>query len=256
MDASSSRLNSGAIRQFVKETVRRFEVSSTLVRIGVVTYSYSPKLLVGFGRSYSRPQIYRLVDRMQVKGYGGRYLGKALDYTRRYLFSGTPRCGRRRVLVVLTTGESRDGVRPYALKMFGSGVEVYAIGIGRVRRQSLFQIATRHRLAFRVNAGRLIYLTRKIKDRICSYPGACLGDVDKLSHLFQIDKSIFVFVAFLFTCCSFSSTYQVELFQILNNIISSPSAIRLFLIFFCNLITLGKNCCLSSLNNLRISTTL
>lgn len=223
MDASSSRLNSGAIRQFIKETVRRFEISSTLVRIGVVTYSSSAKLLMNFGKSYSRSQIYRVVDRMQLKGYGGRYIGRALDYTRRYLFSGTPRCGRRRVLLVLTTGESRDGVRPYALKMFGSGVEVYAIGIGRVRRQSLFQIATRSRLAFRVNAGRLIYLTRKIKDRICSYPGACHGDVDKL---FQIDKSIFLFIAFLFTCCSFSSTYPVELFQIFNNIISFPCAIR------------------------------
>ena len=171
MDASSSSVNLGVFRQFIKDTVRRFEVSSTQVRIGVVTYTSSSKLLMGFGRTYSRQQIYRMLVQLKVGGYGNRYIGRALDYTRRYLFSNKLSCGRRRVLVILATGESRDSVRPNALRLFASGVEVYAIGIGRVRRQLLLQLATRSRLVFSVNTRRLVSLTRTIKDSICSYPG-------------------------------------------------------------------------------------
>ena len=124
-----------------------------------------------FGRTYARLQIYRVVNRIRLRGRGGRYLGRALAYTGRYLFIGKPRCGRRKVLIVLTTGESRDRIRIPGLRLFASGVEIYAIGIGRVRRRSLLQIATASTHVFNVAARRLVSITRTIKDRICSSPG-------------------------------------------------------------------------------------
>ena len=159
------------ILQYIKETVRRFEVSSTRVRIGIVQYTSRPTLVMRFGRTYARVQIYRVVERMKQRGRGVRYLGRALTYTGRYLFRSRPRCGRRKVLIVLTTGESRDRVRRPARRLFASGVEIYAIGIGRVRRQSLLQIATGSRHVFNVASRRLVSITRIIKDRICSWPG-------------------------------------------------------------------------------------
>lgn len=75
------------------------------------------------------------------------------------------------MLIVLTTGESRDRVRRPAVRLFASGVEIYAIGIGQVRRRLLLQIATGSRHVFNVGARRLVSITRIIKDRICSSPG-------------------------------------------------------------------------------------
>lgn len=128
-----------------------------------------------FGRTYARVQIYRVVERMKLRGRGVRYLGRALTYTGQYLFRSRSRCGRRKVLIVLTTGESRDRVRRPARRLFASGVEIYAIGIGRVRRQSLLLIATGSRHVFNVAARRLVSITRIIKDRICSWPGKCIS---------------------------------------------------------------------------------
>ena len=171
VDASLSKFSSRVILQYIKETVRRFKISSTGVRIGIVTYTSRPTLVMRFGRTYARLQIYRVVNRIRLRGRGGRYLGRALAYTGRYLFIGKPRCGRRKVLIVLTTGESRDRIRLPALRLFASGVEIYAIGIGRVRRRSLLQIAAASTHVFNVGARRLVSITRTIKDRICSSPG-------------------------------------------------------------------------------------
>ena len=171
VDASPGRFSSRVIRQYIKETIRRFEVSRTKVRVGIVLFTSRPTLMMSFARTYARAQIYSAVDRLQIRRRGGRYLGRALTYTRRYLFRGKPRCGRRRVLIVLTSGTSRDRIRRPARRLQASGVEIYAIGIGSVRRRFLLQIATGSRHVFNVGARRLVSITRIVKDRICSPPG-------------------------------------------------------------------------------------
>ncbi|KAJ7378689.1 hypothetical protein OS493_021269 [Desmophyllum pertusum] len=171
VDASRGRYSSRVILKFIKDTIRRFEVSSSKTRIGIVQYTSRVRLILGLGRAYNPTQIDRLIDRIRLSGRSGRYLGKALSYTRRYLFKGRPRCGRRRVLIVLATGVSRDGVRRPAGRLFASGVEIYAIGIGRVRRRTLMQIATVSKQVFSVGTRRLVSLSRLIKDRICSSKG-------------------------------------------------------------------------------------
>ena len=174
MDASPGRFSSRVIRQYIKETIRRFEVSRTKVRVGIVLFTSRPTLMMSFARTYARAQIYRAVDRLQLRRRGGRYLGRALTYTRRYLFRAKPRCRRRRVLIVLTSGISRDRIRRPARRLHASGVEIYAIGIGSVRRRFLLQIATGSRHVFNVDARRLVSITRIVKDRICSSPGIIL----------------------------------------------------------------------------------
>lgn len=171
VDASPSSFSSRVMIQYMKETVRCFEVSSTQVRIGMVTYTSRPKLVMRFGGTYARAQVYHVLDRLRLRGLGSRYLGRALAYTGFNLFRGKPRCGRRRVLIVLTTGKSRDRVKRPALSLLDSGVEIYAIGIGRVRKGLLMQIATGSRRVFNVGANRLLSITRIVKDRICSSPG-------------------------------------------------------------------------------------
>lgn len=134
-------------------------------------YTSRVRLILGFGRAYNPVRISRLIDRIRLNGRGGRYLGRALTYTKRYLFRSRPRCGRRRVLIVLTTGESRDAVKRPAGRLFASGVEIYAVGIGTVRRRSLQKVATVCKQVFRVHVRQLVSLSRIIKDKICSSTG-------------------------------------------------------------------------------------
>lgn len=171
IDSSRSRYGSRAILRFIKETIRRFEVSVSKTRIGIVQFTSRVRLILGFGRTYNPVRIGRLIDQIRFNGRGGRLLGRALTYTERYLFRSRPRCGRRRVLIVLTTGESRDAVKRPAGRLFSSGVEIYAIGLGTVRRKSLQRIATVCKQVFRVHTRQLVSLSRIIQDKICSSTG-------------------------------------------------------------------------------------
>ena len=107
---SSARRYLRRVVQFVRETVRRFTISSSTTRIGVVTYASRARRIIGLSRAYSRRRIYSAIRRIRILG-GGRRLGRGLSYTRLYLFRGKPQCGRRRVLIVLAAGRSLDRIR-------------------------------------------------------------------------------------------------------------------------------------------------
>ena len=166
----SGRRNFQRVIRFVRETVRRFTVSTRAARIGVVTYASRTKPIIGFAGSNARGRIYSAIRR--IRGMrGGRRLGRALYYVRRYLFTGKPRCGRRRVLIVLTAGRSIDRVRRPAVALQGAGVEIFMIGVGRVGSRSLVRVTTDRRHVFVLGFAQLYTIVKTVKDRICFSPG-------------------------------------------------------------------------------------
>ena len=171
IDATSSgRRYLQRVVQFVRETVRRFTISSSATRIGVVTYASRARRIIGLSGAYSRRRIYNAVGRIRILR-GGRRLGKALSYARLYLFRGKPQCGRRRVLIVLAAGRALDRVRRPANALKGVGVEIFVIGLGSVSRRSLLRLTTDTKHVFAVGRTRLLSIVRTLKDRICYSPG-------------------------------------------------------------------------------------
>ena len=167
---SSARRYLKRVVQFMQETVRRFTISSSATRIGVVTYASRARRIIGLSGAYSRRRIYTAVGRIRILR-GGRRLGRALSYARLYLFRGKPQCGRRRVLIVLAAGRSLDRVRRPADALKGVGVEIFAIGLGSVSRRSLLKVTTDTKHVFAVGSTRLLSIVRTLKDRICYSPG-------------------------------------------------------------------------------------
>lgn len=151
--------------------MRRFDVQRTQTRIGLVLFASRQRLVFGFRRSPSRAQVYCQVGRLRLLRGRRRRTAQALLYVKRYLFRGKPRCGRRRVLIVVTTGTPRDNVIRPARILHGLGVEVYAVGVGRVSVNYLRKIATDRFHVFAVSARRLITIVRTVKDRMCHSPG-------------------------------------------------------------------------------------
>ena len=75
------------------------------------------------------------------------------------------------MLILITTGTSRDNVIRPARILHGLGVEVYTVGVGRVSVSYLRKIATDRYHVFAVSARRLITIVRTVKDRMCHSPG-------------------------------------------------------------------------------------
>ena len=72
---------------------------------------------------------------------------------------------------MLTAGRSLDRVRKPAEALKGAGVEIFAIGIGRVGRTGLLRVTTDRKHVFVVGVTRLLSIVRTLKDRICYSPG-------------------------------------------------------------------------------------
>ena len=74
----------------------------------------------------------------------------------------------------MTAGASIDQVRKAAVALQGAGVELFMVGVGRVNRGTLTQVATDSRHVFMVGFTRLNAIIRTLKDRICYSPGLFL----------------------------------------------------------------------------------
>ena len=173
MSSSVARRNIRKIRLFVRDMVRRFVVSSRQTRVGIVQYSLRAQRIIKFTQVRSRQSIYRILGRIRRLG-GRRYTGRALTYTKRYLFYGKPKCARKRVLIVIANGVSTDRVWKPAKSLNSVGVEIFAV---LTRRQAIGQMrritTTRHHL-YVTSYSNLVGITDRLKNKICVTPKGIL----------------------------------------------------------------------------------
>lgn len=156
---------------FIKSVVSFFQVSRGKSRVGFVLFSSRPIPIFGLKRYSSKAQLLRAIERVRYPR-GGTKIGKALDFARTYLFRGRPFRGRKRVLVLLTDGMSQDRVGPAASRIKATGVEVFAIGLGKkFKRRQLLQLATDQNHVLTVSFGTLMTLILKLKNQVCQKAG-------------------------------------------------------------------------------------
>ena len=172
IEATSSVMRSGShqIKQFLREIVRRFTISTSAARMGLMSFASRAVGLLRFTESYSRRLVNNAIDGIRILN-GGRRLGSALHNAKQYLFYGSPRCGRRRILICLSAGASIDQVQRPAVALQGAGVEVFMIAVGAVDSRTLLQVAADKQHVFRVGFTKLYTILRTLKDKICYSPG-------------------------------------------------------------------------------------
>lgn len=163
--------NFGRILNFIKSVVSFFQVSRGKSRIGYVLFSSRPIPIFGFKHYSSKVQVLKAIDRVRYPR-GGTKMGKALEFTRDYLFKGRNPRGRKRVLVVITDGISQDRIGQAANRMKATGAEVFAVGVGkRYRRRQLLQIATDQNHVLSASFSMLMTLILKLKNQVCQPAG-------------------------------------------------------------------------------------
>ncbi|EDO50080.1 predicted protein, partial [Nematostella vectensis] len=161
--------NFGRMLNLIKSTLNAFSLRQRRTRVSVVLYSNRPFKVFGFNRYSSKLRVIRAINYMRYPR-GGTKLRRALYYVKRYLFTRRQR-GRKQVLVVLTDGISRRGVKAPAISLHRAGVEVHSIGIGRTfrRRQSqqLRQLASSASLVYKTSLKSVRSLVKRLQRSIC-----------------------------------------------------------------------------------------
>lgn len=153
--------------RFVKSIVVTLPVSRTQSRVGAVLFSTNPFPLFRFGQLNTITHVQQAIDSIRYPR-GKTYIGKALAYTRRFLFGRRRQRNRKRVLIMLTDGISQDRVGRQASLLKAKGVEVFVVGIGRaLKRRQLLQIATDRNHVSVVSFRELAALSKMIRSKIC-----------------------------------------------------------------------------------------
>ena len=167
---SSSLIGSRNFRRslaFIKAIVRSFVIARRYTRVGCVLFSSRPYGIFNFNKFSNKQQVIRAIDGMRYTA-GRARAGSALRFTTGYLFGRRASRLRKRVLVVLAGGRSPDDVRRPAYFLKVRGVSVLAVGAGRrYYRPQLQQIATDSKHVFVTGFKNLVFLARKLKQRIC-----------------------------------------------------------------------------------------
>ena len=149
---------------FVKHIIGNFIISKRYTRIAIVLYSTRTYKIYGFRRRQDRRSVYKAISLMRYPRRG-TMTGKALWFTLRRIFHGAR---SRRVLIAITDGKSKDPVDRPARLLRRKGVQVMAVGVGRLYKQkTLFQIAGSRRYIFTSSFHLLGRLIRPIKQKIC-----------------------------------------------------------------------------------------
>ena len=152
---------------FIKSIVVTVPISRTQTRVGAVLFSTKTIPLFRFGQLNTVTHVTQAIDTIRYPR-GSTYIGRALAFTRKYLFSRRGRSNARSILVLLTDGISKDSVTREASLLKASGVEVFAIGIGRALRTSqLFQIAKDRQHVFTASFRGLAALSKTMRSKIC-----------------------------------------------------------------------------------------
>ena len=171
IDVSSrvGRRNIVYIRRFVKEFVRRFYVTYRYTRIGIVIYSSRRQRIISFTQARSRTNVYRIIKR--IRYFGGRaYTGRALYYVKKYLFIGKPQCGRKRVLIVVSSSVSRDSIVRPSKSLIAMGIETFVLVTNVKTYRQLRRIATTRTHVIMVSYRSIIKVVKRLSYRICKAP--------------------------------------------------------------------------------------
>ncbi|KAK3740799.1 hypothetical protein QZH41_010083, partial [Actinostola sp. cb2023] len=163
--------------------VSYFEVLDTLTRVGVISYSNNAHVEMKFADSTSKKKVLAAIDGVPHHNSGTK-TGNAIVEAGKVLFSQS-RPKVRKVLIVLTDGQSSDNSVGPANALKKTGVEIFAIGVGNAyQKQELIAMATDGRHVFTSGFKSLKAIEKTIKDMVCEPPTVayktqcqCCGDL-------------------------------------------------------------------------------
>ncbi|XP_058249736.1 collagen alpha-6(VI) chain-like isoform X2 [Hemibagrus wyckioides] len=209
VDVSTSTKSSELVRSFLSLMVNNWQIKPDSVRVGIVLYSETPSADFYLNTFYSKPETLQYIKRLPF-GDGESKTGGALKFAREKVF--TKEMGSRRALgvqqiaVVITEVTSLDNATAAeAVKLIGSGVKVYALGVSSDNKEQLKQISsyppeefvfrlqnylnvTKVEKLLRENFCQSIYHPSVLKSMKCDLKQGCVY-TEKADIYFLIDES-------------------------------------------------------------------
>lgn len=142
------------IKNFLISVVNSTQIGDSLVRVGVIVYSDTPKQF-SLNQHTSKRQVLEAITSFQSQP-GNGYTAKALGYSLTYFNEangGRQKRGVPQMLFVITDGDARDreDLRARADEFTANHINVYGIGVARAQDSELEMITKNKNKIFHVN---------------------------------------------------------------------------------------------------------
>uniref|UniRef100_H0XC95 Matrilin-1 n=1 Tax=Otolemur garnettii TaxID=30611 RepID=H0XC95_OTOGA len=134
------------VKVFLSQVIESLDVGPNATRVGLVNYASAVKQEFPLRAHGSKATLLQAVRRIQPLSTG-TMTGLAIQFAITKAFSDAEG-GRARspdiskVVIVVTDGRPQDSVRDVSARARDSGIELFAIGVGRVDKATLRQIAS------------------------------------------------------------------------------------------------------------------
>ncbi|XP_053084460.1 cartilage matrix protein isoform X2 [Pangasianodon hypophthalmus] len=162
------------VKVFLNKIIEGLDVGPDATRVGVVNYASRVKNEVSLKSYKTKPALIKAVSKIEPLS-SGTMTGLAIQFAMNVAFSEAE--GARvkssdisKVAIIVTDGRPQDNVRDIAAKARESGIEIYAIGVGRVDMNTLKQIASEpldEHTDYVESYGFIEKLTQKFQEAFC-----------------------------------------------------------------------------------------
>ncbi|KAK1153171.1 cartilage matrix protein, partial [Acipenser oxyrinchus oxyrinchus] len=134
------------VKVFVSKVIESLNVGPNATRVGVVNYASQVKNEVSLKTHRNKAALLKAVSKIEPLSTG-TMTGLAIQFAINVAFSEAGRVRSRtsscaQVAIIVTDGRPQDNVKDVSARAREAGIEMFAIGVGRVDMNTLRQIAS------------------------------------------------------------------------------------------------------------------
>ncbi|NXV50694.1 CO6A6 protein, partial [Uria aalge] len=179
------------MKNFTRELVNRIDVGADRMQIGVVQFSDKPKEEFKLNTYSTKRDILHAIERISPL-QSTTLTGEALKFMLKYFqASSGSRHAVKKILILITDGESQDEVGGPARGLRQTGISIYSVGVFNANKTQLEEISGKRERVFYVeNFDILSQINNNLVFEMCSIPpdDKCRR-VERLDIVFVMDSS-------------------------------------------------------------------
>ncbi|NXN48534.1 CO6A6 protein, partial [Rynchops niger] len=179
------------MKNFTSELVNRIDVGADRMQIGVVQFSDKQKEEFKLNTYSTKRDILSAIDRISPL-QSTTLTGEALKFMLKYFQAGSgSRHAVKKILILITDGESQDEVGAPARGLRQTGISIYSVGVFNANKTQLEEISGKRERVFYVeNFDILSQINSDLIFEMCSSPpdDQCRR-VERLDIVFVMDSS-------------------------------------------------------------------
>ncbi|XP_068121557.1 cartilage matrix protein [Hyperolius riggenbachi] len=174
------------VKVFLSQVIESLDVGANATRVGVINYASAVKNEFSLKSHKVKPALLQAVKKIAPLSTG-TMTGLAIQYAINQAFTESEGArlrspGIRKVAIVVTDGRPQDGIKDVSARARESGLELFAIGVGRVDMATLRQIASEpldEHVDYVESYSVIEKLSKKFQEALCETIDLCTtGDHD------------------------------------------------------------------------------